>query len=176
MLALSVVTAIFAGGSLWAAVHFGLKALREARAANALAGERSVVEWYVDRQDDDNPGLFYARNTGQDTAHEVTLVAWDGNERVEVEVDAVRPYKDCIEFHLTLRGQNGPKPVPGPIPRVPTPEPPAGPLRDHLAMAERLHDDMIAKIIAQREREQVWVRITWRSALGKWTTETLQTG
>jgi hypothetical protein len=41
-----------------------------------------VVEWRVDRQKDDNPGLFYAVNTGHDSACEVTLLPWDGQEKV----------------------------------------------------------------------------------------------
>ncbi|MGV0906265.1 hypothetical protein [Mycobacterium novum] len=182
-LLLDVATAILAGGSLWAAVFFGRRAVREAQEANALAGERSVVEWHVARLHDDNPGWFYAANAGQDTAYEVTLVAWDGIERLNVEADAVMPYdntdpsnSDYVEFRLAQREKKGPKPGLAPLPRVPTPDAAPGPLRDHLVETRRMQDEIVAEEAARRQRRQVWVRITWRSALGKWSTQTLQTG
>jgi hypothetical protein len=29
----------------------------------------------------------------------------------------------------------------------------------------------LEEFVARQEREQVWVRITWRSALGRWSTK-----
>jgi hypothetical protein len=43
MLLLTIATVILAGGSLWAAGHYGRKAVSEARSPNAVASERSVV-------------------------------------------------------------------------------------------------------------------------------------
>jgi len=63
-----------------------------------------------------------------------------------------------------------------PAPRVPMPDPPPGPLADYFAETHRQQDQMIAAEINRREREQVWVRVTWRSERGRWATETLQTG
>jgi hypothetical protein len=49
-------------------------------------------------------------------------------------------------------------------------------MREYFALTKRVQDEMIAKEIAERERNQVWVRITWRSELGRWSTEELHTG
>jgi hypothetical protein len=187
MLLLTIATVILAGGSLGAAVHYGRKAVTEAKSANALASERSVVEWQVGRWDNDNPGHFYAYNSGQDAAHEVTLGAWDGQDRTEVTAEVLEPAsgdqhptlgpsEGYIEFRLPERERHGARPVAGPPPRIPTPEPPPGSFRDWLAESRRQQDEMIAEEIDQREREQVWVRVTWRSKLGRWSTEELQTG
>ncbi len=79
-------------------MHYGLKTIAQARAANALAQqanalatERSIVEWVVGRWENTNPGHFYAYNSGQDTAHEVTFLAWDGEDRVEVTAETLAP-------------------------------------------------------------------------------------
>ena len=124
MLLLTIATVVLAGGSFWAAVHYGRKALTEARNANTLATERSVVRWYVGRQDQDNPGWFYVANIGEDTAHEVAVTARYGLEHVTAKADHLRPYRndtgptahpsDYIEFRLPKREQEGPMPVKGP--------------------------------------------------------------
>lgn len=187
MLLLTIATVILAGLSFWAAVHYGRKALSEARDANALASERSVVEWHVERWDEDNPGHFYAVNSGQDAAHEVTLLAWDGLDRVEVSIGVLRaaeydrhpidgPAEFYIEFTLAQRESRGARPVPGPPPRVPIPDPPPGSFGGWFNETRRQQDEMIAEEIARRERQQVWVRISWRSELGRWSTQELQTG
>jgi hypothetical protein len=49
-------------------------------------------------------------------------------------------------------------------------------MRDYFTEIERHQDDMLAGVIAGRERNQVWVRITWRSELGQWSTVEVQTG
>jgi hypothetical protein len=186
MLLLTIATAVLAGGSFWAAVHYGRKALAEARNANALASERSVVDWQVDRMAQDNAGWFYAANTGQDTAYEVTVFAWDADDRVRVQADSIRPNiaeadpeaegGHYIDFRLPERERNGPKLEAGPPPRVPTPGPPLGAMGDYFAEVERHQDEMIVGLVSERERNQVWVRITWRSEMGRWSTEELQTG
>lgn len=64
MLLLTISTVVVAGLSFWAAVHYGRKAVSEAKSANAVASERSVVEWQVDRLDKSNagrPGSFIRR-------------------------------------------------------------------------------------------------------------------
>lgn len=181
MLLLAIATVILAGGSLWAAVHYGRKSV----AANALASERSVVEWNVDRRDEDNAGWFFIANSGKDPAYEVNVVAWDGIDRVEVHAPVLVPYVEAqdsptaeryIEFRLPHREKTGPKPVPGPPPRIPMPEPPPGSFANWMAESNRQQDEMIAHEIDRIQREQVWVRVTWRSTLGRWSTEELQTG
>lgn len=180
-LLIAFVTGLFAAGSLWAAVHYGRRALTEARQANALARERSVVEWSVHREDEDNPGAFFAVNRGQDTAFEVTLTAADGTDEVTAEMPEVAPYRegesaDCIRFRLPHRERTGPGPVIEPPSRIPRPDPPPGSFRDYLDEASRQHDEMIAREVDNQVRRQVWVRITWRSELGRWSTEKLRTG
>jgi hypothetical protein len=91
MLLLTIATVVLAGGSLWAAMHYGRKAVSEASNANALASERSVVEWQIGRWDEDNPGHFYVYNSGHDAAHDVSLLAWDGQDRVEVTTEVLEP-------------------------------------------------------------------------------------
>lgn len=168
MLLLTIATVMLAGGSLWAAMHYGRKAVSEASNANALASERSVVDWQVSRQKDDNAGLFYAANVGQDSAYEVTLVAWDERERTVVKADELAPFlpDDChdgepagaIEFRLAQREQLGPIPVQGPI-LTPRPEPPPGSAGEFIREAERGTQAMISGEMDRRQREQVWVRI-----------------
>ena len=49
---------------LLGSVNYGRKAVSEAKSANAVASERSVVEWQVDRLDKSNagrPGSFIRR-------------------------------------------------------------------------------------------------------------------
>ena len=70
---------------------YGRKAVSEASNANALASERSVVEWQIGRWNEDNPGHFYVYNSGQDAAHDVSLLAWDGRDRVEVTTEVLEP-------------------------------------------------------------------------------------
>jgi len=182
MLLLTIATVILAGLSFWAAVHYGRRAVSEAKSANALASERSVVEWQVDRLDESNAGRFYAANVGHDPAYEVTVVAWDGEDRVTAQVDKLPPSDSdegpaYVEFRLVNRERQGADHVAGPGPRIPMPEPPDGdPLRDYLAETHRLQDDMIADEIRRRERQQVWVRISWRSELGRWSSVEEQTG
>jgi hypothetical protein len=50
------------------------------------------------------------------------------------------------------------------------------PLRDYFAETHRLQDAMVAEEIRRRERRQVWVRISWRSELGRWSTVEEHTG
>lgn len=194
MLLLTIATVFLAGGSLWATVHYGLKTVAQARAANALAqqanalaSERSIVEWVVGRWENDNPGHFYAYNSGQDSAHEVTFLAWDGEDRVEITAESLAPPaggkhpllgppEGYVDFRLPKRERNGPKPVPGPPPPVPTPDPGPGSFGDWVRESRRQQDEMIAEEIDRQERQQVWVRITWRSELGRWSTHELQTG
>jgi hypothetical protein len=91
MLLLTISTVVVAGLSFWAAVHYGRKAVSEAKSANAVASERSVAEWQVDRLDKSNAGRFYAANVGHDPAYEVTVVAWDGEERVTAGIGTRGP-------------------------------------------------------------------------------------
>lgn len=63
MLLLTIATVVLVGGSLWAAVHYGRKAVSEASSANALASELSVVEWHVARIQN-NLGHFFAATAG----------------------------------------------------------------------------------------------------------------
>jgi len=76
---------------LLGSVNYGRKAVSEAKSANAVASERSVVEWQVDRLDKSNAGRFYAANVGHDPAYEVTVVAWDGEERVTAGIGTRGP-------------------------------------------------------------------------------------
>ena len=59
MLLLTISHLVLAGLSFWAAVHYGRKAVSEAKSTNALASERSVVEWQFDRLDESSAGRFY---------------------------------------------------------------------------------------------------------------------
>ena len=182
MLLLTIATVVLAGLSFWAAVHYGRKAVSEAKSTNALASERSVVEWQVDRLDESSAGRFYAANVGHDPAYEVTVVAWDGEERVTAKADKLPPSDSYegpayIEFRLANRERHGPDPVPGPGPRVPMPEPPEGdPLREYFAETHRLGDEIVAQEIRRREGQQVGVRISWRSERGRWSSVDEQTG
>jgi hypothetical protein len=57
------------------------------------------------------------------------------------------------------------------------PEAPEGdPLREYFAVTHRLQDEMVAQEIRRREGQQVGVRITWRSELGRWSSVEEQTG
>ena len=179
MLLLTIAAVILAGLSFWAAVHYGRKAVSEAKSANALANERSHVKWQAGRLRKDNAGRFYLLNIGQDPAHEVTVVAWTSDERTEATAPVVRPYfpeedlaadpPPYVEFRLPEREQNGPKPESGPRLMMP----PEGSI-----FAEEFEESQreINEMIEERQRQQVGVRVTWRSALGRWSTKELQTG
>ena len=192
MLLLTIATVVLAGGSLWAAVHYGRKALSEAKRANtiahdantlavdtnAMATERSYVKWQAGRQNKDNAGWFYLMNTGQDPAHDVTVLAYTGAEKAEAHADVVAPYSPddldahspgYVEFRLPERERNGPKPVKGP--RL-FPPPEGSRFRDDFDESQREMDELIE----QQLRKQVAVRVTWRSTLGRWSSYELQTG
>lgn len=175
MLLLTIATVILAGGSLWAAVHYGRKAVSEARSANVLATERSVVDWIAGRVNDD-PGRFRVVNVGEDNAYEVTVKARYGIEHVTEEADVVRPYRDeidssderphYVEFRLPSRAEDGPALVKGPDLFM-------GPEGSE---SRRKAERTLAEFIDGKQRQQVQVTVTWRSELGQWSTKKLRTG
>lgn len=193
MLLLTIATVVLAGGSLWAAVHYGRRSVREAKSANtlagdanalareahALAGERSLVKWQVGRQTRDNAGLFYLMNVGEDPAHDVRVLAWTGEERAEAEADVIAPYSPdkidanppgYIEFRLPKREANGPKPINGP--RLFEPPKKSGAFYEDFLATQRELDE----ILDGQQRQQVAVRVRWRSAGGRWSSQDLKTG
>jgi hypothetical protein len=149
--------------------------------ANALANERSVVKWQAGRQDKSNAGWLYVANIGEDTAYEVSLIAWDGHERVSVKADTVPPRllnehaesdpPGYIDFRLSLREENGPTATQAASMRLVMP-PEGSAYREEFEAQQR----ELEEIMDRQQRQQVVVRITWRSELGRWSTETLQTG
>jgi hypothetical protein len=183
MLILTVITALLGGGTLWAAIVYGRRNAKLAHESNQLARERSVVRWQAGRWDKANAGRLYVANVGEDTAHAVTVVASDGHDTVTREADRVPPYRPdddalseppCyLDFLLEHRAANGPDPTRAEKEVKPV-MPPEG---------SRFQEDFQERYwrpyeesIAREERNQVTVRIAWRSERGRWSTETLTTG
>ncbi|SKY52422.1 Uncharacterised protein [Mycobacteroides abscessus subsp. massiliense] len=189
MLLLTIATVILAA----AAVYYGRRAVTEAETANTLAknantlardahtlaAERSHVKWQVGRQEKDNAGWFYLMNIGEDPAHDVKVVAWTGQERVEAEAAVIVPFfpdqkfdadpPGYIDFRLPKREANGPKPISGP--RL-IEMPKGSPFYDDFLETQREVDEMVE----ERQRHQVGVRVSWRSAAGRWSSKELETG
>jgi hypothetical protein len=176
----TIAATVLAGLTLIASIWFGSKTLKQTKAANQLATERSVVEWQIHRSDEDNAGRFRAYNVGYDTAYEVTVEAWDSHDRVTESVSAVWPTKPggtaaYIDFSLEYRSQHGPDIEEAEnffLPRPKSNRPdflPQNPLMESL---NRQHQEMIQEHI----RKQVMVEITWRSKLKRWSTVTMRTG
>lgn len=176
MLLLTIATVVLAGGSLWAAVHYGRKAVSEAHSTNVLATEKSVVDWVALRVETDNPAWFWVGNIGEDNAHEVTVTARCGLEHVIEKAEVLRPYRneipladdlpDYVEFRLPKRAIDGPAPVKGPD-LIMGPE------------GSRFHQKVekdLAEFADREQRQQVLVTVTWRSELGQWSTQKLRTG
>jgi hypothetical protein len=181
----TIAAAVLAGLTLIASLWFGFRneriakqALNQAKAANELATERSVVEWQIHRSSDDNAGRFRAYNVGHDTAYEVTVEAWDSHDRVTEFVSAVPPTKPggtaaYIEFALEHRSENGPDVEAAESIFLPIPEPSNFPRRDPVIESIwQQHQQRIADVIAK----QVHVEITWRSKMERWSTATTWTG
>ena len=139
---------------LWLVVIvYGRRPRAAPRQANALAVDHPVVEWQAGRWDKGNAGRLFVANVGDDTAHEVSLVASDRHDKVALKVDRIPPYQPgdeqlpepCyVEFSLKYRATHGPDPAD-------------------------------ANVEADDGR-QVEVQLTWRSEHGRWSAQTLHTG
>ncbi|GAB2539527.1 hypothetical protein [Brachybacterium huguangmaarense] len=153
--------------------------------------ERSVVEWIAHEREH---GVIVLRNQGLDSAHEVTAEVWDAHDTVtETEDEFGR--NEARELVLARGRKCGPDPVG--LTRIPRPPvsdqpPPIGLVanedppdpdepwvvehRRKWAEAKALHDIAEQQYAERRkalEAEQVAVRVTWRSELGRWHTELL---
>jgi hypothetical protein len=158
------------------------------RRAERRATERSVVEWYAGESE---PGQVWVTNQGIDPAFEVTVDVWDGRDFVS-RTRATALFGDEINAVLPTRRAEGPEPVDLPTritPRVPD-EPPEGvqlptgltppglrQMNDEqrarwelLKASQDSADAMEARMREKAEAEQGSVRVTWRSALGTWST------
>lgn len=153
--------------------------------------ERSMVEWIAQEL---AHGSIELRNQGLDAAHDVTAEAWDAHDEVTATVDEVAR-DGVVRLVLEHRQRHGPDAVA--VTRIPWPpvpdEPPTPPLvpgedppaDDDPWMVKRRRDWEQAKALAtiseqsyaDRERAlvaaQVQVRVTWRSARGRWHSELL---
>jgi len=184
MLTLTVITALLAAGSLGAVIVYGRRnadlaaqAVEKTKAGNELARERSIVNWQAGRQDNAIAGWLYVANIGEDTAHDVTVLAWDGHDRVTVKADKVPPClsdrkNGYIEFTLAHRVENGPDPTRAEENKPIMPPEESRAFQEFRERFWRPYEDSIAA----EERRQVAVRIAWRSEHGRWSSKTLHTG
>jgi hypothetical protein len=106
---LYTVPLLLTAGSLLAVVVYRRRWVAERREASRLVAERSEVKWQAGRWDAGNAGRLYVPNVGEDTAHEVSVVARDMHDTVALKVDQVPPYQPgddrspepcCVEFSL----------------------------------------------------------------------------
>jgi hypothetical protein len=183
MLILTIITVLLAGGTLVAAIVYGRRNVKLADDSNQLARERSVVRWQAGRWDTANAGRLYVANVGEDTAHTVKIVASDGHDTVTREADRVPPYRPdddpsseprCyLDFVLEHRAAYGPDPTRAEKEFKPDMPPEGSRFREEF---QERYWRPYEQSIAREERNQVTVRITWRSEQGRWSTETLTTG
>lgn len=153
--------------------------------------ERSMVEWIAREP---SHGSVVLRNQGLDAAHDVIAEAWDAHDEVTMRVDEVAR-DGVVRLVLEHRHRHGPDAVAVTrIPRPPVPNDPPVPILvpgedppadDDPWMVKLRRDWEQAKALeaiseqsyAERERaleaEQVQVRVTWRSARGRWHSELL---
>lgn len=165
------------------AVALRLTARQERRAT-----ERSNVDWYADEV---LQGVIRVRNQGLDPAHEVTIEVWDRHDFVKDFIEVVAK-NDAGTSTLDHRREHGPDEVDAPVqlaPPVPergsAPEIPeallgspfADRLREGHEFQERLRKSQeqmsgeISRRVAEAQRKQVSIRVTWRSELGTWSTK-----
>lgn len=151
--------------------------------------ERSAVDWYAREIEQ---GRVEISNQGLDAAYEVTLEVWDAHDlRTEFEGEIGDGGRVIIE--LPHRREHGADPVDMPVrisPRVPD-EPPTAPdlpsqfmprgLAERFAeqrtgwermkAAQDQQDALERKLRWKAESDQISVRVTWRSPLGRWSSE-----
>lgn len=141
-------------------------AYRSAKHVEQLETERSFIDWQVESQ---SHGIFVVDNIGHDPAYDVTVEMWTEDESVKetrVVVAPAEQEESPLLLVLPQREKDGPdEPELPSLARRPLGiEPPP----DLLALRARMRAEMI--------QSQVGVRIVWRSARGRWSTWTGETG
>jgi hypothetical protein len=179
--------AIIAGVISLATLAVTIPSLVMTRRQEKRATERSIVEWHADEP---TYGTVRLTQQGMDTAHDVTVQVWDKHDIAETHLDEVPPDSSGV-LELEHRTKNGPDSVSMPtriMPRLGNapsssniPDVLKGsPFAQNIEKAKQeyatlkaiqdLLDNRDAEFRDEREREQVRIRVSWRSTRGTWAT------
>lgn len=151
---------------------FAVLAWHAALRSNRLATERAHVRWEVYP---DGPGTFEVVNVGTDSAYKVSAEMWDAHDHVTEQATLVEPTHG-LRFTMPTRARIGPDPTG--VPEQVAPEPPVpaalpAPLRDTFELRRRMWEQTAlqrAEMVREAERNQVAVRVDWRTKRGRWAT------
>ena len=145
-----------------ATVVLGLPVLYFTFRQELRARARDDVEWDVERIEQ---GVFALRNSGQDTAHKVTVEMWTDQEIERLTVKKVES-GDVVRVTLPKRKATGPLPVDG-LP----PEPYRMGNIEGINLGQ--HREWMKEMA---EEQQVLVKVVWRGRWGEWRTDSQTTG